>query len=198
MANTNYWLLRLYKHCRYIEVEGGVHHVMSTNRSNFPRRRISPPRLNPLRNQNFFISAASQYFQEERAFQEGTWIIRGNWVGFRIFEMLYVLYVLMWSGSRVKPRKSRGSFYFLKHQELYNLQDEENFPDRGLQVSLPGTRWSQIALIMFVTLVVDNVVTHVVVTLVGDKTVTVVVDSQNSKSLFQAAVSWLNSEIRQS
>ena len=34
---------------------------------------------------------------------------------------------------------------------------------------------------MFVTLVVDNIVTHVVVTLVGDKIVTVVVDSQNSK-----------------
>ena len=35
---------------------------------------------------------------------------------------------------------------------------------------------------MFVALVVANVVTIVVVTLVGDKIVTVVVDSQNSNS----------------
>ena len=35
---------------------------------------------------------------------------------------------------------------------------------------------------MFVALVVDNVVTIVVVTLVGDKIDTVVVDSQNSNS----------------
>ena len=50
-------------------------------------------------------------------------------------------------------------------------------------MSPPGARRSQIALIMFVTLVVGNVVTLVVVTLVGDKIVTVVVDSQNSKIL---------------
>ena len=38
------------------------------------------------------------------------------------------------------------------------------------------------SIIMFVILVVDNVVTLVVVTLVGYKIVTVVVDSQNLKS----------------
>ena len=53
---------------------------------------------------------------------------------------------------------------------------------RGAPGESPKYRVTQIALILFVTLVVDHVVTLVVVTLVGDKIVTLVVDSKKSKS----------------
>ena len=168
MANTNYLLQRLYKHCCYKEVS--VTTMVYPNWSISPRRRNISKAYSPLVEPKLF------YFSIfKRKFQEGTRIIgnyRENWVGFRIFEMLWVL---IWSGSRVKPKKSRVFFLLFKTSRMYNLQKRVNSPRWGPSDWVPQ-------LIMFVTLVVDYVVTLVVVTLVGDKIVTLVVDFKKSKS----------------
>ena len=133
--------------------------------------------LTPCETKTFLFQRRSQYFQE--GISRGDVNYKGKLGWFQDFWNAVCVNVIWVQG---KTQEVQRISYFLKHQEWYDLQKGVNSPGGWLLVSPPGTVWSQIVLIMFVTLVVDNVVTLVVVTLVGDKIVTVVVDSQNSKS----------------